>query len=571
MKKLLRFLKYYKKESILAPLFKMLEASFELMVPIVMAYIIDVGIVNQDRTLVLGLGGVLVLLGVIGLICSITAQYFSAKAAVGFAGKLRHALFLHIQGLSYNEMDQIGSATLITRITSDINQLQTGVNMVLRLFLRSPFIVFGAMIMAFTIDAKIAIIFAVMILLLSLIIYGIMGISIPLYNQVQKNLDQVLSILRENLSGVRVVRAFNIEEREIERFEKQNKGLMKQQVFVGRISALMNPITYVIVNISLIVLIYTGAFRVDSGILTQGQVIALVSYMSQILVELIKMANLIITIMKAVACGNRVQAIFEMQTSMQNQGSEELVKTSQSVVFDHVSFAYPNAKEYSLTDISFTSMVGETIGIIGGTGSGKSTLVQLIPRLYDVTSGVVELYGKGIGEYRIEELREKISLVLQKATLFHGTVRENIQWGKENASDADIMEALEVAQASNFVSERKEGLDFEIEQEGQNLSGGQKQRLSIARSWIKKPNILILDDSASALDFTTEAKLRASLRKKKEDQTVFIVSQRISSIQYADQILVLEDGKLVGCGSHKQLLTGCSVYQEIYESQVSSH
>ncbi len=571
MLKLVLFLKTYKKESILAPLFKMLEASFELLVPVVMAYIIDVGIVNQDKRTILSLGGVLILLGLIGLTCSITAQYYSAKAAVGFATKLRHALFSHMQSLSYNEIDQIGTSTMITRLTSDINQLQSGVNMVLRLFLRSPFIVLGAVIMAFTIDVKSAIIFVMVIPVLALVIYGIMFLSIPKYKKVQQNLDQVLSITRENLSGARVIRAFNMEAEETERFQGENDRLMKMQLYVGRISALMNPLTYIIVNLGLIALIYTGALQVGEGILTQGQVIALVNYMSQILVELIKLANLIITVTKAVACGNRVQAVFEIQSTMKEEGTKSLLKTEESVVFEHVSFAYQNAKEEAVSDINFKTKSGDIIGIIGGTGCGKSTLINLIPRFYDVTGGSVKLYGKDIKEYKIEDLRKKIGMVPQKATLFRGTIRKNMQWGNEFASDEEIMKALEIAQAKEFVSADAKGLDYKIAQGGKNLSGGQKQRLTIARALVKKPEILILDDSASALDFATEAKLRMELRTMQEAQTIFIVSQRVSSIQHADKILVLEDGKMVGFGTHKQLRLDCSVYQEIYESQQSSH
>jgi len=571
MIKLLRFLKTYKKESILAPLFKMLEASFELLVPVVMAYIIDVGIVNQDKTMIFRMGGVLILLGLIGLICSITAQYYSAKAAVGFAAKLRHALFSHMQSLSYNEIDQIGTATMIARLTSDINQLQAGVNMVLRLFLRSPFIVLGAMIMAFTIDVKEALIFVLVIPVLSVVIYGIMFLTIPKYKKVQQNLDQVLSITRENLSGARVIRAFNMESQEMERFHEKNDQLMKMQLHVGKISALMNPITYIIVNLGLIALIYTGALQVGKGILTQGQVIALVNYMSQILVELIKLANLIVTVTKAVACGNRVQAVFEIESTMKEEGTKSVVKTQDCVVFDHVSFAYGNAKEEAVSDISFSTKPGDIIGIIGGTGCGKSTIINLIPRFYDVTGGNVKLYGKDIREYKIAELREKIGVVPQKATLFRGSIRKNMKWGNELASDEQIIKALEIAQAKEFVFANEKGLEYKIAQGGKNLSGGQKQRLTIARALVKQPEILILDDSASALDFATEAKLRRELSEMQDKQTIFIVSQRVSSIQHADKILVLDDGKLVGIGTHEQLLLDCSIYQEIYESQQNNH
>ena len=574
LRALLKYLRNYKKETVLAPLFKLLEASFELFVPLVMAAIIDHGIGQADGVYVLKMGGVLIALGLIGLVCSITAQYFAAKAATGFSTELRHELFEHIQQLSYTKMDTIGTSTLITRMTSDINQVQSGVNLVLRLFLRSPFIVFGAMVMAFTVDVKAALVFVVAIPLLSLVVFGLMLITKPLYRKVQSNLDAVLGITRENLTGVRVIRAFNKEADERQRFEQQNQMLTDAQKFVGKISGLMNPVTYIIVNGALIVLIYTGALRVDAGIITQGQVVALVNYMSQILVELIKLANLIININKSIACGNRIQAIFELQPSITDHAVTPVAeeKTEHSgevpeVVFSHVGLTYAGAGEESLTDIDFTVKKGETVGIIGGTGSGKSSVVNLIPRFYDATKGSVQIGGKDVREYSLEELRGKIGMVLQKAVLFKGTIRENMLWGNENATDEDIMQALEVAQAKEFVDKKEGGLDFEIEQGGKNLSGGQRQRMTIARAVVKKPDILILDDSASALDFATDAKLRMAIRDMENKATVFIVSQRAASIMYADKIIVLDDGQIVGMGTHEELLKQCEVYQEIYYSQ----
>ncbi len=579
MKKLLAYLKDYKKETVLAPLFKMLEASFELLVPLVVAAMIDVGIADGDSPYVVKMGLIMVALGVVGLVCSITAQYFSAKAAVGFATKLRHSLFAHIQGLSFSEVDDIGTSTLITRMTSDINQVQSGVNLVLRLFLRSPFIVFGAMVMAFTIDVKAALIFVVAIPLLSVVVFGIMLISIPLYRKVQERLDKVLGITRENLSGVRVIRAFHREEEERQHFEAANGELTRMQNFVGRISAFMNPVTYVIVNGALIVLLYTGAIRVDAGILTQGQVVALVNYMSQILVELVKLANLIITVTKAVACGNRVQSIFEIENSQQaslagGQAEEVQRKAADQAVpvveFQNVSLTYKNAGDKSLSGISFTANPGETIGIIGGTGSGKTSLVHLIPRFYDATEGRVLVDGKDVKDYPISELRRKVGIVLQKAVLFQGTIRENLLWGKEDATEEELREALAVAQAAEVVAGKEEGLDAPVAQGGKNFSGGQKQRLTIARALVRKPEILILDDSASALDYATDARLRKAIREMKDSPVVFVVSQRTSSIRYADKILVLEDGEVVGMGTHDQLLESCEVYREIYDSQYQS-
>lgn len=570
MRKLLIYMKDYKKESVLAPLFKLLEASFELLVPLVMARIIDRGIGNGDRHYVIIMCLLMVSLGIIGLVCSATAQYFAAKAAVGFSTKLRHVLFSHIQGLSFTEMDTMGTSTLITRMTSDINQVQNGVNMVLRLFLRSPCIVFGAMIMAFTIDVKAALIFVVTIPLLSVVVFGIMLITIPLYKKTQAALDRVLGITRENLTGVRVIRAFNKEEKEKERFQESNDTLTAMQKHVGKISGLMNPMTYVIINGALVVLLWTGAIRVDTGYITQGQLIALVNYMSQILVELIKLANLIITITKALACANRVESVLEIQSSMQDGGKKSPAETKEScaaVEFCHVGLTYKNAGEESLTDINFKAGKGQTIGIIGGTGSGKSSLVHLIPRFYDVTAGEVRVNGVDVRNYPIHELRQKVGMVLQKASLFKGTIRENLLWGNRGASDEELWHALEISQAKEFVEKKEDGLDTEVVQGGKNLSGGQKQRLTIARALVKNPEILILDDSASALDFATDARLRRAIGNLKDKMTVFIVSQRASSVMYSDLILVMEDGHLAGAGSHGELLKTCSVYREIYESQ----
>lgn len=573
MKKLLVYLRDYKKETVLAPLFKMLEASFELFVPLVMAAIVDVGIKQEDTSYILRMGLVLVALGLVGLATSVTAQYFAAKAAVGFAAKLKHALFAHIQGMSYAETDRTGISTLITRLTSDVNQVQSGVNLVLRLFLRSPFIVFGAMIMAFTIDVKSALIFVVTIPALSIVVFGIMLISIPLYKKVQAALDKVLGITRENLSGVRVIRAFHQETKEQERFSGYNDALTKIQMFVGRISALMNPVTYIIVNAAVIALIYTGALQVDTGRLTQGEVIAIVNYMSQILVELIKLANLIITVTKAFACARRIEAVFEAPTGVhiyteKELGGEALAeKDAPAVVFEHVSLRYPAAGADALTDIHFTANRGETIGIIGGTGSGKSSLVQLIPRFYEVTGGRVLVNGQDVRTYQTKELKDRIGIVPQKAVLFSGSIRDNIRFGKQDATDAEIEEALMVAQAKNFVDEKEGRLDFVVAQGGKNLSGGQKQRLTIARAVVKKPDILILDDSASALDYATDAALRKAIRELDGRTTTFIVSQRTASVLHADKIIVLDDGEMVGIGRHEELLATCPVYKEIYDSQ----
>ena len=581
MKKLLVYLKGYEKETVLAPLFKMLEALFELFVPLVMAAVIDTGIAHGDRGYVVKMCLLLVALGIIGLVCSITAQFFAAKAATGFSTKLRHALFSHIQSLSYTEMDTIGTSTLITRMTSDINQVQSGVNLVLRLFLRSPFIVFGAMIMAFTVDFKAALVFVVTIPLLSIVVFGIMIWTMPMYKKVQAALDKVLGLTRENLTGVRVIRAFNKEQEEWQRFEGDNETLTGLQKFVGRISGLMNPVTYVIVNGAIIVLLYTGAVRVDSGALTQGQVVALVNYMSQILVELVKLANLIITVTKAIACGNRVQNVFEVENSLvggsyrgatqqeRHCGGQEKKGAGggHSVTFDHVSLTYAGAGTESLSDIHFTAHEGETVGIIGGTGSGKSSVINLIPRFYDATKGSVLLNGRNVKEYGLETLRGKIGIVPQRAVLFEGTIADNLRWGKEDATEADLWKALEISQAKEFVVKKEGGLEAPIAQGGKNLSGGQRQRLTIARALVRKPEVLILDDSASALDFATDAALRKAIREMEEKPIVFIVSQRTSSIQHADQIIVLEDGQAVGMGTHQELLESCPVYQEIYYSQ----
>lgn len=568
MKKLLIYLKDYKIESVLAPLFKMLEALFELFVPIVMARVIDVGIPLGDRNYVIRMCLIMILLGLIGLICSITAQYFSAKAACGFAAKLRHSLFEHIQSLSFTEMDTIGTSTLITRMTSDINQVQNGVNMFLRLFMRSPFIVVGAMVAAFIIDVRSAIIFAVAIPLLSVIVFIIMYVSIPLYKKVQSRLDTVLGITRENLTGARVIRAFHKEEGEIERFEEANESLSSLQIFVGKISALMNPATYAVVNLSIVAIIWVGGIRVNTGAISQGEVVALINYMSQILVELIKLANLIVLINKAIACGNRVQSVFEISSSMSESPDQSIdTETDNAVEFKDVSLRYGSSETDSLSEITFSAKKGETIGIIGGTGSGKSSIVNMIPRFYDAFSGEVLVDGKNVKDYSIKALRGKIGVVPQKAVLFNGTIRENLLWGNENASDEDIYEALKISQAIDVVEGRRKGLDSEVAQGGKNFSGGQRQRLTIARALVRKPEILILDDSASALDFATDAALRKAIREMENSPTVFIVSQRASSIQYADKIIVLDDGRISGIGSHDSLLESCGVYQEIYYSQ----
>jgi len=584
MKKLLVLLKDYKKETVLGPLFKLLEASFELFVPLVIAAIIDVGVATGDTNYILKMCLVLVVLALIGFVCAITAQYFAAKAAVGVASKLRHTLFAHIEKLSYTELDTIGTSTLITRMTSDVNQVQNGVNLVLRLFLRSPFIVFGAMVMAFTVDVKAALVFVVAIPLLSIVVFGVMYVSIPLYKNVQAALDRVLSITRENLTGVRVIRAFNKEADEIESFNKSNDHLTDMQTFVGKIATLTGPLTFVIVNVATIVLVWTGAIRVNDGIISQGEVVALVNYMSQILVELVKLANLIVSVTKSIASGNRIQAVLDIETSMKDvtavmgeagandaQAADDagsVVSDDVAVAFDHVHLTYVKAKEEALTDIHFEAKKGQMIGIIGGTGSGKSSLVNLISRFYDATKGSVRINGVDVKEYPIEVLREKIGVVPQKAVLFKGSIRENICWGKEDATDEEIWKALEIAQAVEFVSEK--GLDFDVEQGGRNLSGGQRQRLTIARAVVKNPEILILDDSASALDFATDAKLRKAISRMSDKMTVFVVSQRAASVMNANQIIVLDDGEVSAIGKHYELLYGCKTYREIYESQFKS-
>ena len=572
MKKLLVYLRNYKKECVLAPLFKMLEASFELLVPLVMARIMDIGIAGNDMPYIWKMAGILLLLAVVGLTCSLTAQYFAAKAAVGFSTELKHALFGHIQKLSFSEINTAGSSTLITRMTSDMNQVQNGVNMVLRLFLRSPFIVFGAMLMAFTINWKAAMVFVVAIPLLSIVVFGIMLISIPKFKKVQERLDDVLGITRENLTGVRVIRAFNQEDEEQERFYEKNEWLTRLQLMVGRISALMNPITFIIVNVAVIVLLQVGAIQVDNGIITQGEVVALVNYMNQILVELVKLANLIITITKAVACGNRIQSVLDMELTQ--QFTEETVterdakiRTAGSVEFKQVSFAYHEGGEEALTGLNLAVKPGETIGVIGGTGSGKTSLVHLIPRFYDATKGTVLVDGVDVLAYPKQELREKVGIVMQKAVLFKGTIRENLLWGNENATDEELWKALEIAQAVEVVAKKDGGLDAQISQGGKNLSGGQRQRLTIARALVRHPEILILDDSMSALDYATDARLRQALQEMPERPTVFIVSQRTSSILHADKIIVLDDGDVAGIGTHEELLKTCQVYQEIYDSQ----
>ena len=567
MKKLLVHLKEYKVESILGPLFKLLEASFELMVPFVIKSIIDTGIANNDKEHIVKMCLILVLLGVVGLISAVTAQYFAAKAAVGFATKLRFSLFSHIQTLSFAEIDKLGTSTLITRMTSDINQVQTGVNLFLRLLLRSPFVVIGAMIMAFTIDVKAALVFAVTIPVLSVIIFGIMLVSIPLYKKVQAKLDKVLKTTRDNLVGARVVRAFCKEEAEIEEFNKMNEDFSATQRFVGKISALLNPLTYVIINVAIVILIYVGAIRVEAGIITQGAVIALYNYMSQILVELVKFANLIISVTKAVASGNRIESVFEIENTVKedNNNGTEPDKQAPIVEFRNVGMSYVDNQEETISDISFTVNKGETIGIIGGTGSGKSTLINLLPRYYDADAGEVLIYGKNVKEYSFEKLNNMIGMVLQKAVLFKGTIRDNIRWGKKNATDEEINEALTLAQAKEIVDRKEGGLDYMVEQGGKNFSGGQRQRLTIARTLVKRSEILILDDSSSALDNATDKNLREAIAKLSYKPTVFIVSQRTSAIENADKILVLDDGKLVAMGTHSELVKKCDIYKEIYE------
>jgi ABC-type multidrug transport system fused ATPase/permease subunit len=570
MKKIGRFFKGYVRESIAGPFFKLLEATFELLVPLVMASIIDKGIAEGDRPYVIWHGLLMIALGVIGFACTLSAQYFSAKAAVGFSSKLKESVFSHIQTLSFTELDEIGSSTLITRLTSDINQIQSGLNLTLRLFLRSPFIVFGAMIMAFTINVKEALIFAVTIPLLSIVVFGIMLITMPLYKKVQGKLDRVLLLTRENLDGARVLRAFNKEEDELAKFDSEHGELTRLQQFVGRISALMNPITYAIINLATLLLIRNGGNYVFNGEITQGELIALVNYMSQILIELIKLANLIITMTKSMACLNRVMAVLEIEPSMET-GDRTFEETGEgndtAVSFNDVSLRYRSAGAESLEHVSFEARKGETIGIIGGTGSGKTSLVNMIPRFYDATEGTVSVNGEDVRKLDLKELRKRIGIVLQRAVLFKGTIRDNLRWGKEDATEEEMKEALKTAQAYDFVIEKEKGLDAEITQGATNLSGGQRQRLTIARALIRKPEILILDDSASALDFATDARLREAIRNMPSGPTVFIVSQRTSSIAHADRIIVLDDGKVSGIGTHEELLRDNDVYQEIYYSQ----
>lgn len=569
MKQILKYLKEYKKECICAPLFKLLEASFELIVPLVMAAIIDNGITASDKPYIWKMGGVLVLLAAVGLVSSVTAQYFAAKAAVGFSTKLRHILFEKIESLSFSKMDTVGTSTLITRMTSDINQVQSGVNLVLRLFLRSPFIVFGAMAMAFTVNVRAAMVFVVTIPLLSIVVFSVMVASLPLYKKVQSSLDTVLSHTRENLEGTRVIRAFNKQNDEIDSFNRDNEFLTNMQQVVGRISALTNPLTFIIINIATIAVIVSGGKQVYAGILTQGEVVALVNYMSQILVELIKLANLIVQVTKAVACGNRIADVLSIPSKLPEKNPKLIGAKdgAPEVEFDHVCMTYEGAADETLTDISFTVQKGQTIGIIGGTGSGKSSLVNLIPRFYDATKGTIRIQGNDINDYDAVQLRDKIGVVMQKAVLFAGTIADNLRWGKNDATEEEMWKALDIAQATEVVKGKEGGLDCMIEQGGKNLSGGQKQRLTIARAVVKDPDILILDDSASALDFATDASLRAALKGMHGDKTIFIVSQRTSSIQFADNIIVLDDGQMVGFGPHEELLETCETYKEIYDSQ----
>lgn len=568
MKDLIKYLRHYIKESILAPLFKMLEASFELFVPLVMAAIIDTGIKNSDKPYIFKMGMVLVGLAIVGFISALTAQYFAAKAAVGFGKELRGDLYRHINTLSYSEIDKIGTSTLITRLTADVNQMQTAVNLFLRLFLRSPFIVIGAVVMAFTVDPKTAIIFAVSIPLLAVVVFGIMFYSVPIYKKVQNRLDSVMRMTRENLSGVRVIRAFNHEQREIEDFDKCSEELKDMQLYGGKISAYLNPITYVIVNLSIVLIIYVGGLRVDTGRLTQGEVISLINYMSQVLVELIKLSNLIINLTKSVACGNRINDVFKIKPSI-NDGSGIKTENDTAVEFDHVSATYAGSNEKSLDSLTLNVPRGSTIGIIGATGSGKTTLINLIPRFYDVSGGSLKVNGTDVRNYNVDELRKLVGVVPQKAALVSGTVRDNMKWGKPDATDEEINAALKTAQALDFVDE-KDGLDSKILQGGKNLSGGQIQRLTIARALVRKPEILILDDSSSALDFATDAALRRAIKSDTDNMTVFIVSQRFSTIKNADMIIVLDDGRVCGIGKHDELFESCEEYRDICESQLSS-
>lgn len=579
MFKLLRFLKDYKKESILGPLFKLLEASFELIIPIIMACIIDNGIANKDNDYIFKMCMLMVLMGIVGLVCSLTAQFFAAKAAVGFATKLRRNLFIHIQNLSYRELDNIGTTTLITRMTSDINQIQTGVNLVIRLFLRSPFIVFGAMIMAFRVNLRATMIFVITIPALSIVVYGIMVISIPMYKKVQDRLDKILLAIRENLSGTRVIRAINYEKEEIKSFNNANEKLTRKQLLVGRISSLMNPLTYVIINIAIIALVYKGAVEVYNGVITRGEVVELVNYMSQILVELIKLATLIITVTKSVASGNRVQEIFEIESTMSKEKNENNLEEYEhgekisfekvnNIIYDHVGLIYDKAMEETLSNITFEINEGEVIGIIGGTGSGKTSLINLMPRFYDATSGIIKINGEDIKKYNLIELRKQIAVVPQKSVLFQGTIRENIQFGKKDATDQEIDKALKSASAYDFVYDKDGKLEYLIEEGGKNLSGGQRQRLAIARALVTDASVIIFDDSMSALDYATDAALRKEIRNIK-NKIKIIVSQRVVSLRDTDRIIVLDDGRIAGIGNHEELMDTCQVYQEIYHSQVA--
>ncbi|MBQ7383809.1 MAG: ABC transporter ATP-binding protein [Clostridia bacterium] len=570
MKKLLKYLKGYRKESVIAPLFKMLEALFELMIPLAVSQIIDNGIGGGDTRRIYLMFAVMIILGIVGLSCSLCAQYFSAKAAVGFSTALRSSLFSHIQSFSYSRTDKLGTSTLITRMTSDINTVQTGVNLFLRLFMRSPFVVFGAMIMAFTINTRLALIFAVTIPLLAIVVFGIMLVSIPIYKKVQAKLDRVVAKTRGNYKGARVVRAFNKENDETQDFETRNNELTKIQLFAGKISALMNPLTYVIINLAVVLLIRNGAMTVDSGIISQGELVALYNYMSQILVELIKLASLIITLNKCSAGAKRISAVLDTPADTDFEVRTERSDDSLAVEFDNVSFAYSESGDPAISNISFKVKRGETVGIIGSTGCGKSTLVNMIPGFYHPTEGNVFINGKNTGLYSSDELRAKIGIVPQKALLFKGTVRSNILWGNENASEEELWDALRLAQADGFIREKAEGLDEPVKQNGSNFSGGQKQRLTIARALVRRPEILILDDSASALDYATESALRSALASLDYNPTKFIVSQRTSSIRHADLIIVLEDGDIVGVGTHEELLKACPTYLEIYNSQFSA-
>ena len=567
MRKLLVFLKDYKKETILGPLFKLLEASFELMVPLVIAAMINDGIKTDNKEYIIKMSIILVLLCLVGFISAVTAQFFAAKAATGFEKKVKRALFDNIQKLSYTDMDQIGTSAMITRMTTDVNQVQQGVNMTIRLLLRSPFVVLGAMVMAFTIDSRLALIFLVTIVLLSVVVALIMGWSIPRYGKIQAGLDTVLRLTRENHSGVRVIRAFGLEDREVKNFNKQNNALMNLQKFVGSVSALMNPLTFGILNLAVAFLIYKGAIVVNSGDLSQGDMVALYDYMSQILVELIKFANLILTITKAIASGNRVQELLELKSSMEDGSTDSFEKTSEHVVFNNVSMRYAGDSEDSLENVDLVVNRGEKIGVIGGTGSGKSTFINLIPRFYDAREGAVLFDGKDVRQYKLDALREKIGIVPQKAVLFHGTIRDNIKWGKKDATDEEIYEALSIAQAKEIVDGKEGGLDFVVAQGGKNFSGGQKQRLTIARALVRKPEVLILDDSASALDYMTDKNLREAIANMPDPPTTFIVSQRTSAVSNCDKIVVLDNGKVAGIGRHDELLDNCDLYREIYDSQ----